>query len=321
MKQRILYIDILKLFTIYLVIWGHAIMHFQPDYEASTIFQIIHSFHMPLFMMLSGYFSTSSMELTPKAFIPKKFRQLLLPCISWGILCWLVITSGLIEGHFHLELKGLFTGWLGILENFWFLKSCFICYTLTWICWRFGRYKLIAMAVVWVLCTLQGRFLLNTMFPSFILGIYLRKSTYLESWITRHWYAPVVLFLPLLFCKLWYINTEPYPFKLILGLSGALSCFVLFKIIFAKLTPTPFLESLARLGGETLGVYVIQAIFLEVLMPRYISFESLPITTIAVLMPLLSLIVLVLCLLLVHAINKSKWLASIMFGRTNAIKS
>lgn len=47
--QRILYIDILKLFTIFLVIWGHAIMHFQPDYDKSIVFQFIYSFHMPLF--------------------------------------------------------------------------------------------------------------------------------------------------------------------------------------------------------------------------------------------------------------------------------
>jgi fucose 4-O-acetylase-like acetyltransferase len=78
-----------------MVIWGHAIMHFQPDYDQSYIFQTIYSFHMPLFMMVSGYFAASSMSLPAKVFFPKKFRQLLLPCLSWGIVCWLVITSGL----------------------------------------------------------------------------------------------------------------------------------------------------------------------------------------------------------------------------------
>jgi fucose 4-O-acetylase-like acetyltransferase len=72
---RILYIDILKLFAIFLVIWGHAIMHFQPDYDQSYIFQTIYSFHMPLFMMMSGYFATSSMNLPAKEFFLKKFRQ------------------------------------------------------------------------------------------------------------------------------------------------------------------------------------------------------------------------------------------------------
>ena len=166
--SRILYIDILKLFTIFLVLWGHAIMHFQPDYKQSYVFQTIYAFHMPLFMMLSGYFSVSSMELDAKKFFHKKFRQLILPCISWGVLCWLIITSGLIEGRFHLELKGLFTGWLGLIDNFWFLKSCFICYTLSWLCYRCGKYKLIVMGLVWILCTMQGRFFLNTMFPSFL---------------------------------------------------------------------------------------------------------------------------------------------------------
>ena len=114
-KHRILYIDILKLFTIYLVIWGHAIMHFQPNYGDSTIFQLIYSFHMPLFMMLSGYFAVSSMELDVKTFFVKKFRQLLLPCISWGIVCWFTITSGLIYGEFNLQVKKLFRVVINVL--------------------------------------------------------------------------------------------------------------------------------------------------------------------------------------------------------------
>lgn len=112
-KVRILYIDILKLFTIYLVLWGHSIQHFQPYCEKSYIFQTIYAFHMPLFMMLSGYFASSSMRLGFRDFFTKKFRQLLLPCLSWAVACWLIITCGLIEGRFHLEMKGLFTGCLG----------------------------------------------------------------------------------------------------------------------------------------------------------------------------------------------------------------
>lgn len=252
-KGRVLYIDILKLFAIYLVIWGHAIMHFQPDYEQSYIFRIIYSFHMPLFMMLSGYFASSSMSLGIREFFLKKFRQLILPCISWGIVCWLVIRSGLIEGRFHLEIKNLFSGWLGLIDNFWFLKSCLICYTLSWLCYRCGRYKLLAMGVVWILCTMQGRFHLNMMFPSFIAGMLLRKNTLVDSWMTRKWPIVLLLFVALTIQKLIYTNVDFYLYKLFLGLSGAICCIYMFKESIGRLALTPFLDCLARMGGQLWG--------------------------------------------------------------------
>lgn len=313
-KQRILYIDLLKLFTIYLVLWGHAIMHFQPDYEQSYIFRTIYAFHMPLFMMLSGYFAPSSMLLGIREFFPKKFRQLLLPCISWGVLCWLVITSGLIEGRFHLELKGLFTGWLGIVDNFWFLKSCFICYTLSWLCYRCGRYKVVAIIIIWVLCTMQGRFFLDWMFPSFLLGLYLRNSQWLQNNLEKYHYALYSIFVVLLAVSLLMPWNEIYLFKLALGLSGALACFVLFQSTIGKLEPTPTLERLARLGGATLGIYVIQAILLEYILPHYVSFEAFPIVGIVFLMPLLSFVALFVCFGLVQTIRKSRLLGFIMLG-------
>ncbi len=144
-RERDRSLDLLKAFAIYLVIWGHAIMHFRPNFEESVSFNVIYSFHMPLFMMLSGYFATSSIRLGIKEFFAKKFRQLLLPCITWGIVCWLVISSGLIDGRFELHVRDLFTGWLGLIENFWFLRSCFICYMVAWICSKTGKYKWLAL--------------------------------------------------------------------------------------------------------------------------------------------------------------------------------
>lgn len=314
-KQRILYIDILKLFTIYLVIWGHAIMHFQPDYRQSYIFQTIYAFHMPLFMMLSGYFAFSSMVLEPRGFFLKKFRQLLLPCLSWGILCWLFITSGLIEGKFHLNIKELFTaGWIGLFDNFWFLKSCFICYTLSWLCYRCGRYKIMAMAVAWVLCAMQGRFHLNIMFPSFLLGLYLRQSTWLSNGLKQYRYTLYATFFVFLSVNFLLPLKDYYVYKLMLGISGALSCFVLFKTTVGTLQTTSLLESFAKVGGATLGIYVIQAILLEFLMPRYISFAAIPMPVLILLMPLFSLVILLIIYTIVQLISRPNVLGWLMLG-------
>ncbi len=312
--KRIVWIDILKLFTIYLVLWGHAIMHYQSDYERSYIFLTINAFHMSLFMMLSGYFATSSMMLSAGDFFSKKFRQLLLPCISWGIVCWIFIRSGLIEGRFHLDVKKLFSGWLGLIDNFWFLKSCFICYTLSWLCYRCGRFKLLVVGVVWILCTMQGRFNLSMMFPSFIAGMLLRKNTIVDSWMTRKWPNVLLLFVLLMIPKLIYTNVDFYLYKLLLGLSGAVGCIYLFKEIIGKLAVTPILGQLARMGEATLGIYIIQAIVLEVLMPRYISFREFPIVIVILLMPFMAFTTLLFCIAIIRLINHSKLLNLLMFG-------
>lgn len=314
-KKRIVYIDILKLFAIFLVIWGHAVMHFQPDFHDSYIFRTIYAFHMPLFMMLSGYFAVSSMELSPKDFFPKKFRQLLLPCLSWGIVCWLVITSGLIEGRFHLDLLGLFTGWLGVVDNFWFLKSCFICYVLAWLCWRGGRYKGMALAIACILCSLQGRFFLSTMFPAFLTGIFLRRNTNAESWLYEHRSLPVILFLLLLTLKLTIINEHVYVFKLLLGLSGAISFLLLFRKMFNGVPSSSLTDELARLGGGTLGIYILQAILLEFVLPRYLSLSENSMPVIIAIMPLLSISALIICSAIVLFINRSNIFGFLMFGR------
>ena len=314
-STRLLYIDILKAFTIYLVLWGHAIMHFQPDYKESYIFQVIYAFHMPLFMMLSGYFAISSMKMEIVPFIKKKFRQLLLPCISWGVLCWIFISSGLIHGEFHLELRKLFTGWLGLIDNFWFLKSCFICYFLAWLCWHCGKFKLFAIACVWFLCMLQGRFHLNMMFPSFIVGMYLRENCYVEDVMLRRIYIFIILFIALLTYKIYNQGNIGFIVQLVLGLSGSLSCIGIFKLASNGNLLYQALDVWVAIGQATLGIYVIQAILLETLMSQYISLDTWPIHMIVLTLPIMSLFVMLVCYEIVRLINCSDIMSFLLLGK------
>ena len=314
MGNRVLLLDLLKAFAIYLVIWGHAIMHFQPHYEESICFQIIYSFHMPLFMMLSGYFATSSMKLGGAEFLTKKFRQLLLPCLSWGILCWLVISSGLIEGRFDLEIGELFTGgWLGLKDNFWFLKSCFICYVLAWICKRAGKYQYVAFSGAWLLCSMQGHFNLSMMFPSFVFGMMLREKNAIEQILYKYRWLIVVIFLCMLVYRI-YFDDNQYIVKLILGLSGAYSCYSLFKDGENVLMLKPVSSIFYRVGEKTLGIYVMQAITLEYLLPRYIQIDCLPITTIVIILPICSILFLFIYYGMCNILSKSRMTAFLMLG-------
>ena len=312
-KNRVLYIDLLKAFAIYLVIWGHAILHFQPNYDKSICFNIINSFHMPLFMMLSGYFATSSMALSGKEIASKKIRQLLLPCFSWGILCWFFISSGLIEGRFSLEIGELFTGWLGLIDNFWFLKSCFICYMLAWICKKAVKFQYIAVACTWLICSIQGHFQLSMMFPSFVFGMMLRENTAIDKNLYRFRWLICALFLVLMIYKI-CLDDNLYIVRLALGISGAYICYSLFRdgdnILKCQHKPS----ILYRVGEKTLGIYIIQAITLEYLLPRYIHIDNLPITLIVIILPISSILLLLIYYGMCNIIYKSKMLAFLMFG-------
>ncbi len=58
-KSRNIYFDLLKGIAIILVAYGHVLQTFNSDWESSSIGKTIYAFHMPLFMLISGYFFLS----------------------------------------------------------------------------------------------------------------------------------------------------------------------------------------------------------------------------------------------------------------------
>ena len=83
-KDRIAYLDFVKFVAILLVCVGHCYV-MTPDLD-SIVRPIIYSFHMLLFMLMCGYFSSRSLEIPIKSLFVKKSKQLLLPVISCTII-------------------------------------------------------------------------------------------------------------------------------------------------------------------------------------------------------------------------------------------
>lgn len=86
MKQRIDYIDRMKGMAIFLVVMGHVYgMAFAQSDDVA--YRVISSFHMPLFMFLSGLVACSGVT-TPFWNLKKlsrKLRGLVLPLIVFGM--------------------------------------------------------------------------------------------------------------------------------------------------------------------------------------------------------------------------------------------
>ena len=90
MKERILYIDRLKGFGIFLVVIGHLIQNNVIDGTSNTLFSVIYSFHMPFFFFLSGYVAYKTTKINSLTTIPlyikNKAIALLIPMLSWPLI-------------------------------------------------------------------------------------------------------------------------------------------------------------------------------------------------------------------------------------------
>ncbi|MEK7594272.1 MAG: acyltransferase family protein [Patescibacteria group bacterium] len=84
------YLDVLKGFAIAMVVLGHSIQTSLPNgsYDDNILFRIIYSFHMPLFMFLSGAAAAYSLRPMNWKFLQRKFNMLVIPFFAWYVVSY-----------------------------------------------------------------------------------------------------------------------------------------------------------------------------------------------------------------------------------------
>lgn len=109
MKQRIEYIDAIKGLAIFLMVMGHAIAWNYDDYNAvcnfhpeqtinvkmggGAIWQLIYSFHMPLFFMVSGFLMYKAYQWSDFLSLQRK-KSYVYFChifVQFGLCIWCVV--------------------------------------------------------------------------------------------------------------------------------------------------------------------------------------------------------------------------------------
>lgn len=130
MRERDLSFDYLKGILIYLVILGHSLVFVEnviPIYD--PLWKSIHSFHMPLFVLISGYFFRNPIDIPFQSLLKKQFLRLLLPQFSFVLLGLLIIPidwerfSYLIAVNGAVNIKPLYH----FITFAWFLWCIFFC--------------------------------------------------------------------------------------------------------------------------------------------------------------------------------------------------
>lgn len=265
--NRLYYIDNLRGLLILFVILGHCVQYFIADYDHNFLFRFIYSFHMPLFMALSGYVSYSPYNKWKT--VSRRFVQLIVPFFAWLIVS--TISVGNIS-HFYGTL-------LKPDNGLWFLWVLFFIILIFKICDELSsklNFKLewiaIAVATLMLGCTIIFKIKIFSFhnvawyFVFYCIGFFGRKQEVSGRIVTKG----IAVVLLTLFCILvpFWMRKEPPTFlpnleggKVMLAnytyrfVTATLA--VIAMITLGRLLLDRKIMIVSKLGGATLGMYAI----------------------------------------------------------------
>jgi fucose 4-O-acetylase-like acetyltransferase len=273
-KTRLEYIDALRGFLIISMVAGHIIQWYLPDYEHNHIFNFIYSFHMPLFMFVSGFVCFKpNQQIDFIAGLKRRFIQLMLPFFIWTF-----IVRPLIDWNF--DATKFFNKILYPDTGFWFLWVLFLIYVIFLILskladkWKLNQTVMLAGGAV----ALYGIYLVSNFryfgsqfiswyFMFFVIGFLYRQYNSLLNKYLKYSFAVSLIIFPILAYH-WQIKTPPTVFGFTINSNLYLYVYKFVTVIFS----IPFFMYLFRLfdgryhilnniGKNTMGIYVIHGIF------------------------------------------------------------
>lgn len=174
-EGRNLRLDFIKAVAIILVVVGHAIQFCcgseyttSGDFFDNPVFKIIYSFHMPLFMCVSGWlFARSVARYELRSLAGNKAVALLLPIVVWGTIDYLQLV---ITGHATLGVAAWWSVWTGEL---WFLWALVYNITIVLAVHRLFKDSLVVYALIYVALFFVPRYELYIFMYPYFVGMYL----------------------------------------------------------------------------------------------------------------------------------------------------
>lgn len=308
-KERNLYLDVLKAVSIVLVVFGHAIQYGSGiEYLSwgsclyNPVFSLIYSFHMPLFMLISGYlFYFSSKNKTEKELIVSKAKQILIPLVCWSFVSLLVHIIKILAGvsSHKITLVWIFqTIFSGFWGGPWFLWAIWWCSLIIIIGRKFFKDSPLFYFAVWMTMFFipddNNTAVYKFMLPFFILAylfnkfdlttklskIYLHKAFGFSALFAFLLLFPNYNFDSFIYTSGYYILDKNIVYQLhndcfrfVIGLVGSIAVMCIVHA-FTDAFPKVVNKSIAYIGTCSLGIYLVSNyIFDEVL--KYLPIPGL----------------------------------------------
>ena len=254
------WIDFAKGFAIFLVVLGHSVQYFlcRDDYVNHPLWIFIYSFHMPFFMLLSGY--VVGLKGRIKLDIGRKVKRLLVPYFAWAIVNWIAMT--IIKGYDpYRVLNYIYTPSMGGLWYLWALFFIYIlhsgiCIVFQNITYRAASFFIITAILFLLSNFFEGHYGLSEIakyFPYYVIGFYMGTKKFLEKGISITCGVLVIGGgIILTICVLADI-LHGAVINFMLAMTLSVCCMIMARYIKIK----PFQIILKSLSKYTLGVYAI----------------------------------------------------------------
>lgn len=319
MTARLSYIDNLKGFLIILVVLGHVIQKSDVDFDHNIAFRYIYSFHMPLFMCVSGFVCYS--QALDWKLVKKRFNQLMVPFLTWAVVsaCLAGEWTKLIQNILHPDTA------LWFLWVLFFITGLHVVCTMIGKKWKIKEEWIVVIAIITGCAMMVGLKLklfgfqfITWYFLFYCLGFYLRKyETVFNVWMKRTMWPCFFLFLILGY---WWMRKDPpafmdsntseiynYVYKGGVALLATTSILTLFKQIGGG--KILYIE---MLGKETLGIYAIHLSMLGLMYENMECYLQINYTLFVIGITLFTLIVshYIYCFL-----SMNRWAARFLLGK------
>ncbi len=121
-------VDLVRGIAILLVVLGHAIQRHTVAFDASPLFRAIYSFHMPLFIAVSGYLAYGRLQRGFGKTVRRKTLQLVVPFLSWYVVAYLVTSIG--NRTLVSPVSWVAALWASPDNGLWFLWVLFLCFVI-----------------------------------------------------------------------------------------------------------------------------------------------------------------------------------------------
>ncbi|NMM62615.1 acyltransferase family protein [Clostridium sp. P21] len=302
-KHRNYYFDNLKLLLIILVVMGHVIEPLIGSYKnVKELYMFIYSFHMPLFIFVSGYFSKNVNDT--KKFFPK-INKIIVPYIIFQLLYSIFNIYVLKTQNFKITFA--YPYWV-----MWYLLSLFM-WTIILPYFSKIKYSILIALVVSIVSGYDdniGYYLslsrTITFFPYFLMGYFCKKEyiyaarVYIKKMYAVFGLSVIWLFIYLMNSKIdyrWFYGSYSYSQLNGFGCPKFITEMLVYvlaviaSVCIVALIPNKKLF-FTKFGSRTMSVYIFHG-FIVKLLVKYNFFNHISSFTSEILVVLISLLIVV----------------------------
>ena len=259
--------DFIKGVLIFLVVWGHVISSYDKHFTLNPLYIWIYSFHMPLFIFVSGYFAGNVISKSFAICMKSRFKRLFLPALCWTLINFIFISSNDIK-----EL-GFIQSIYNSFRSAWFLYCLFALYLITCATFKL-KHKYGVLGIIIIVGYISypyhpvdviKHFQIIRQLPLFVMGLYYASHKDLfknNIWKTIYCFLFVIYLVWLCVAaekhQLLFSN-ENYIVRGIILIIASVVFYVMLKKLYSVGTNIRVVNWITIIGANTLGIYMLNS--------------------------------------------------------------